>query len=257
MKNKQKTNNAYLLRKWIFRIISWCFGLAIVTFLFSLNTFIGYMLGGLIIIPYIQAGITIIYRKRKHKSTWQYQSAEDVIKESNRKMPKIEDEQYARVASVYQDSLVYLFYGERQKVSAVLETIDWSICDSYQQSLKYIIITLDNYLYEAGNFEGLVAAEKAKELATSMDSPLDERAIRTLDTNIMIGKILTEGSSREYVVALERLYYESKPMYNPNIIAEWALAIAYKQIGEDTKSAKMLARCKASAPYGVMLHKVS
>ncbi|WAO20773.1 MULTISPECIES: hypothetical protein [Listeriaceae] len=41
------------------------------------------------------------------------------------------------------------------------------------------------------------------------------------------------------------------------MVAEWALANAYKQIGEDAKSTEMLARCKANVPYGIMLHKMA
>lgn len=69
--------------------------------------------------------------------------------------------------------------------------------------------------------------------------------------------MLTDGATEEKIAELERLYQDSKPDKTPKMVAEWALANGYKQIGEDAKSAEMLARCKINVPYGIMLHKMA
>lgn len=257
MNNNQTQNNQYFIKKWIPAIISVAVVVAFLVFLILMKSDFLYFFIGIIVLTTSYAIIMSQYRRRKYRAIWQSSSPEEAVSATNRFFIGLKDKKLKEVILTYHEALIYLIYGEREKARVSVEKLDWSSYNPYQQSFKYIITTTDNYLYEDENTNGLDAAKKARDLTMfSSKFPGAKETIRDFDTNIVIGEIFTKGSTQDKIVELEKLYQESKPNKNPNMIAEWALAYAYKQIGDEGKSAEMLERCKKTVPFGVMLHKI-
>ncbi|MBC6316520.1 hypothetical protein [Listeria grandensis] len=257
MQSNQTKNNQYLLKKWIPAILSVIAVIAILILLIVVKSDFLYFFIAIIAITTGYAVIMNKYQYRKYKEAWLKPTATEAANAMNRRLVGLRDKKLKDVIMAANTGIVCLVYGERDKALTIIDNFNWGATTPYQHSFKYTMIALDNYLYADNHHNGLFAANKAKELATiSTKFPGSKETIAMYNLYVVIGKILTEGTANESLAELEELYHDSKPNKKPNMIAEWALANAYYELGDHAKSAEMLERCKKTAPFGVMLHKI-